>query len=273
MLGFDLPQPKMEKQEIMSYVDNWFRNQNISVHVTEAVLLSGGLVNFVWRVKYTNQDNTTQHSIILKQFPDYVRYMPQMKLSQERTAFEYTALEIADIITNSVINDAEYSWKAPKPLFFDKEANIILMQDLGSDLVSLFDYFLDKTDSVIDDKWIPKTILNMITDLSSFSVSDHSSDPGIREKLDVLAMENPVKQLLIADEMKISYYANLNKFGIQPSSEQFDFDSIYQAYIKNHSIKSGLIFGDLWPNSILLDFANKIVYVTDWEVYSESVLY
>ena len=120
-------------------VEKYIReNENLpfASKVQTISMLSGGLANFVYRLKF--EDNTTA---ILKYYPPYLAVNPSMTVSQKRYFVEKAALQALNSQPwleknqNSRIRTA-------KLINFDDNNYVLIMEDAGENTKTLFNYLL-----------------------------------------------------------------------------------------------------------------------------------
>jgi hypothetical protein len=86
--------------------------------------LSGGAMNLVWRV------DADPRPLIVKQALAYVVSAPQIPVDPRRLSFEATALRLL-AQGGGLASVASAEARAPAPLLFDEEHNVLIMEDLG----------------------------------------------------------------------------------------------------------------------------------------------
>ncbi|OQR95744.1 hypothetical protein THRCLA_07608 [Thraustotheca clavata] len=207
---------------------------NLNDDVMSAVRLSGGFVNHVWRITFISK-----RTIILKQYPVTIKWDPNMKLPQQRSQVEYCALSSMQSLSNN-----STLWSSPKPLFYDAEASVVIMSDVGSDMTTLYD-LLRK------DHGEPP-VLNFIGDaVNEFvaSVQDVAEPKAPQENMTA-----------VLDSTHDGAKASLEKaLGSEIGLKWFERS------LKARAIQKEWIFGDLWPSGVLVHPEQQRIAVVDWE--------
>ncbi|ORX89063.1 hypothetical protein K493DRAFT_306087 [Basidiobolus meristosporus CBS 931.73] len=109
---------------------------------SHAQKLTGGLINYVWRVQLTMAESGASKSVIIKQSLPYLSSNPEIKFSQERTEFEARALsffsgrDVPAALSLPVYLDDSVRQQfsticVPEILHYDQEKYVIVMQDMG----------------------------------------------------------------------------------------------------------------------------------------------
>jgi hypothetical protein len=114
---------------------------------TSAVALAGGTANFVHRVAVASSGgeapSTPTTTVVLKQFPPYVRSNPSVTLGQGRYFAEKEALLLMQTLEEQEEQKeketAAWRVRAPRVLHSDDARHALIVEDAGEGLVSLFD--------------------------------------------------------------------------------------------------------------------------------------
>ncbi|KAI8843887.1 kinase-like domain-containing protein [Chytriomyces cf. hyalinus JEL632] len=223
-----------------------------------AQLLNGGIANYVWKVQFDNSD-----SVVVKFFPPFVRARPVVPFAQGRSALEHTALQLVQ--QHCEQNAGERRWSAPKPLFYDSGMHVLVMEHVSGE--GLYD-LLKQTgavscstsergaaDSDEDVAWIAKTVMQFLIEVASLSptpeqISAFHTSPLIGTMSAMFA-----RVPTLASERYGLAPEVVNKWLARAADNESRVDSRHK-----------LLFGDLWPNSLMVDLKRKHLYVVDWEL-------
>jgi len=145
-------------------------------------------------------------------------------------------------------------------LFYaDDEAHMLIMEDAGENSKTLFQ--LLKNENTESDVLVP-FIAEQIKKFSTF-LSDKS---GIKAKTHLEEFRNSTAWQIIP-----SYYSQVFK----TQAKELGLEDELQAHLNKIDIFTEpnyensdpvFIFGDLWPNSILINVEKKLVWIVDWEM-------
>ncbi|ETV75073.1 hypothetical protein H257_10672 [Aphanomyces astaci] len=227
-----------EATDVLAYANDssYVRARNTTV--ATAIQLSGGMVNYVWRLTLTDAS-----TVILKHFPPSLRVNPAFAFPQERCELEYIALRAA----TSQFPQAK--WSAPIPYSLDAANYVILEQDMPG--VSLFDLLKQEVDqplSTSDFEWIASSLLTFLTDVKSLVVSDMS-----------IYANSPLTPVM--NRMYLRNLTRMIDFDIPHPQDWLD-----RAAACDLVATDSFLFGDFWPSSILVDVSHKRVAIIDWEL-------
>ncbi|TPX74510.1 hypothetical protein CcCBS67573_g04211 [Chytriomyces confervae] len=231
-----------------------------------AHLLNGGTANYVWKVQFDNSD-----CVVVKFFPPFVRARPVVPFAQGRSALEHTALQL--IQQHCKQNAGERLWSAPKPLFYDSGMHVLVMEHVSGE--GLYDLLKQPgavsscsaseqavagaqtvaADSDNDVAWIAKTVMQFLIEIASLSPTP--------EQISAFHT-SPLIGTMNAMFSRIPNLAS-ERYGLAPEVVN---EWLARAADNESSIDSRqkLLFGDLWPNSLMVDLKRKHLYVVDWEL-------
>ncbi|KAF0696331.1 Aste57867_12890 [Aphanomyces stellatus] len=227
--------------DVRAYIQETEWASKPTAAVQDLTLLSGGMVNYVWRVTFADAS-----SVILKHFPPALRLNPNFAFPQERCQLEHIAL--AAVATQFATTVS--AWCAPKPLYFDDAQYVILQQDMpGVPLYDLFKADLDHATPSTDDlAWIAEALLAFLRDVQSLAVPDISRFAN-----------SPLTPLM--NRMYLRNLPRMTEMDVPDASSWCDRAAACDAFAP-----TSFLFGDFWPNSILVDFHTKRIAVIDWEL-------
>ncbi|KAJ3234774.1 hypothetical protein HDU78_005620 [Chytriomyces hyalinus] len=230
-----------------------------------AHLLNGGTANYVWKVQFDNSD-----CVVVKFFPPFVRARPVVPFAQGRSALEHTALQLVQ--QHCKQNARERRWSAPKPLFYDSGMHVLVMEHVSGE--GLYDLLKQPgavsysasepaiasaqtiaADSDNDVAWIAKTVMQFLSEVASLSPTP--------EQISAFHT-SPLIGTMNAMFSRIPNLAS-ERYGLAPEVVN---EWLARAADNESSIDSRqkLLFGDLWPNSLMVDLKRKHLYVVDWEL-------
>ncbi|KAI8801421.1 kinase-like domain-containing protein [Cladochytrium replicatum] len=205
--------------------------------------LSGGLVNHVWKVDFSNGS-----SLVLKHFPPFIRTNPDVKFPQQRGYIEYLALEVVSAKSPPI-----GAWDVPKPIHFDKANHVLLMQYVAG--APMVDYLRKTpTRTVTDVTWIVNAVVEFLTTLHSMPVPD--------SRFETTDVEVFLRTFLDG--------------GFRAEAEKWELpgvDEWRERTAKNIALDpkaKTLCFGDFWPNSVLVNEHEKKIYLIDWEMATQG---
>ena len=197
--------------------------------VISCELQGGGLANYVYRLTYSNR------TTILKYYPPYLSSNTAYSFSQERYFVEKEALQVfSDLSTDKI--------KVPKLLQSIDEEYVLIMEDAGEDIISLTQFFKNDYAGLTWD-CLHSSIVEFLATLHQYDISTLSE-----------LFKNP-----LARETNEMFYSNLRSQQL-PSLEAFSTTQLPKV-----PRKPSIIMGDLWPNSIYLNFETRKVWIIDWE--------
>lgn len=111
----------MNAEQILDHLQNWLPHIHLTGHPKP---LSGGLLNQVWRVP------AEPRPVIVKHAPPHVAADPSIALDPNRIHFEADAL-IALSPDGPLAGVAQPDARAPNPLDLDRDAHVLVMEDIG----------------------------------------------------------------------------------------------------------------------------------------------
>ncbi|KAJ3101638.1 hypothetical protein HDU97_001251, partial [Phlyctochytrium planicorne] len=199
--------------------------------------LGGGLVNFVYRLSF--EDSTTA---VLKHFPPYVANNPKVPFSQERYFAEKECLRLFGG-THGLLS-------VPRLIHSDDAKFTIIMEDAGKELSTLLDHL--RADAIVDEAIFPK----VADSIQAFLHELNQTPP-------TAAFSNPSAWTVLNDHVTDSYRRKAKELNIETDLEPF------LKYVKPFAppAENGHpIFGDLWPNAILIHPQTHQIWLLDWEM-------
>lgn len=223
--------------------------------ITSVVKLSGGLINYVYRLEF--EDKSTA---ILKHYSSLMSSDNNVEISQKRYHAEKAALEL---INKNIFFKENFSFiKVPKLLYFNDDLYFILMEDAGKTSISLFDFL--KSDNKIELDRINKLIhifskelvsfLKFLTEKSKITPRTHKKE---FENESVWNMINNYVCELCLNQAKLYNLQN----ELKPYLEFME-----KRYKPVSDDEGVFVLGDLWPNSILIDTDKELFWIIDWEM-------
>lgn len=234
----------MESLESVESYINEKKDFPIKSKLVETKKLSGGLVNFVYRLVYENKETA-----ILKYFPTFLASNRSIEMSQNRYFVEKAALEL---LGNN--EELKTSIRVPKLLYSDDNAFVLVMEDAGEHTKSLFQILQTKTDA--KEVNLGELITKLAKELHNFS-KFLSEKSGISPTSHKSQFENKS-----AWDIKQTYFIPLYK----NEAKKYELETELQQHIdKAEEIvkppsddKGVLVIGDLWQS---IDFfLNKLMF-------------
>jgi 5-methylthioribose kinase len=195
--------------------------------------LSGGLVNFVYRLTF--DDDST---VIFKYFPNYLAVDKSIEMSQSRYFVEKEALKL---LGGHVLLRQTHV-RIPKLLYFDDENYIIVMQDAGARTKTLFEYlkiqntdFLG-TEETID--FLAKELFNFSKFLNNSGISPATNKIPFENE----TLWNKLRAYLIPLYSSEAKWFNLEQeLGVHIEKA----NRLLQRPAQNEGC---FVYGDLWPS-------------------------
>ena len=239
--------------KVFEFCKDYSINSNIG-EVSNVEIVSGGMVNFVYRLECTAKSNTDRNSsksFILKYYPPYLSSDATVSFCQDRYYVEKEGLQLGNDLCQLNLHI-----HVPLIKFIDDINHVIIMEDLG-EIRSLFNELsltgvsnYNKNDINSLGKYITEFLLA----LSECQVSNNVFD-GIT-KLDLLQ-----HHVYGGYAERIQQYKCLQSFcplvdEIQNAMTNASLSSLF---------KNKLCFGDFWPNALFLGGnidGNTVLYFT-----------
>jgi 5-methylthioribose kinase len=210
--------------------------------------LSGGLMNYVWRVSGNSKIGT--RSLIVKWSPPFIASLPEVALDQKRSQIEAKVLssfepeaDLSDVVENGV--------RPPYLYLFDEHQHFVVMEDIGR-WPDLGTWLRSGAHSEAEAQSIGTSLGSFIGKLHRLS----AQNPKLTHDFD-----NREIQLtrLNFQYKNIAQYA-LNA-GLPDASELGRQAVAYGEKLQQPGV--ALIMGDLWPASIII--ADRGLRIIDWE--------
>jgi 5-methylthioribose kinase len=219
----------------------------------EAVQLSGGLVNYVYRIL-----SSTGSSYILKQYPPFLSSNPQITFSQDRYYVEKAALSLSSHVTTT-------SLLVPSLLFSYDAMHVLIMEDAG-DIKALFNLLKvgSEMPSLLIEHEVPSVLASFLRRLASVEIPTHFQTTFDNRSKDCLLIE----AIFEPYAERVAEYACLLKFAPMVTLEKEAIQARLSLSSESSSTRrSRLCFEDFWPNSICFNKSGHVV-VIDWEFSS-----
>ena len=239
------------KLETIDSIRTLFKiNNPINRCLTNVECLSGGLCNFVYRLYF--DDSTTG---ILKHYPQFIAYDRKIEVSQDRYFVEKISLQL---IGNNDQLIKSTSVRIPKLIYFDDKLKFLIMEDAGDNLKTLFSFLKrEEKNNFFEEntiKWLANEIFkfsNFLNEKSNISLDTHK-----------FPFEN------IASDIFNKYSTYLFNFQLENLNLKKELDPVlnYLPNLLGNHVNDKFRFGDLWPNSILIDSQKKLIWISDWEM-------
>jgi 5-methylthioribose kinase len=222
-------------------------------------LLSGGLVNYVYRLYFKSKtSHETQTTAILKYFPPYVAIDKSVPFSQERFYVESSALVLLTDSPWLKLNPGSIS-RTPKLFHADTENFTIIMEDVDEQAQSLLD-LLKKDCSALSNEFIKNLAKEIKFFIEYLAISLGVTPQNYSE------FENKSTSNVLAGYLKQVWHEQANLAGLESElSEYLDQSEVIFKEPDLSTDKVVLTFGDLWPNSIMIDVEANRVWFIDWE--------
>lgn len=200
--------------------------------------LSGGNLNFVWRVV------GEERPVVVKYAPPYIAKAPDIPISPRRIVIEAAMLRLFDVLPlRSIITDAI---RPPRLLHADENKHAIILEDVGA---------LETLDEL---STIPP---GLGTKLGAFIGKLHRLT--FRNEAMAAAIDNREIQQTRLEVQYARIGALLKDFGVR-DAEQLGKNAkkLGEKYLSRGKC---LIMGDLWPRSVLVGPGEDQIRLIDWE--------
>mmetsp|Transcript_801 Transcript_801/g.1421 ORF Transcript_801/g.1421 Transcript_801/m.1421 type:complete len:309 (-) Transcript_801:91-1017(-) len=219
--------------------------------VSSAIRLSGGLVNYVFRISPVPAF-AGQETLILKHYAPFLARHNEVAFSQARYHVEKEALKLVHGVLNG-----NSRVKVPRVFHEDDQRHVLIMEDAGSDVVSLLDAFKISCKKF---DWDSDAV-SRLADQISFLTKTLS---GIVASELSPIFENAALWKILNEFV----YPSLGPKAIESQvSELEKLVATCTPYLppKPDDPSRCFVMGDLWPSSILIDPHSGNIWVIDWE--------
>lgn len=212
--------------------------------VSDPVPLSGGLLNYVWRVPGRTR------SLVVKYAPPYIATLPEIALDPERIVFEARSLETFSP-GGPLVRLAYEAARPPALIDFDAEQAILIQEDAGN-RPDLGQWLRAETSGPDQGVYLGKLIGQFVGALHRQTYLDES----FRRNFNNIAIQ---ESRLQGQYARIAAY--LKRGGVSDAVEL----GLRALELGQQLLRPGLclIMGDLWPPSLLVTDAG--LRVIDWE--------
>ncbi len=211
--------------------------------------LSGGLLNYVWRV--TGDASSSPRSMIIKWSPPYIASMPDVELDPRRSLIEAKALNVFEP-TEKLAGVGDACARAPLLYLYDDDQHFLAMEDLGA-WPDLGDWLRSDSHSNTDAEAIGTAIGQFVGKLHLVS----ARRPDLGQHFNNSAIQRTRLEF---------QYKNIQRYaqnaGIPDANEIGRRAMAYGEKLQEPGL--ALIMGDLWPPSILVTEAG--LRIIDWEL-------
>ena len=230
----------MESLESVKCYINVKNDFPIKSKLVEIKKLSGGFVNYVYRLVFENKETA-----IIKSFPPFLSSNNSIELSQNRYFAEKAALEF---LGNN--EELKLSIRVPKLLYFDDNAFVLGMEDAGEHTKSLYEILQTNKDiENVNKEELIKKLAKKIHHFSKF----------LTENVDISASSHKSKfENKTAWDLIQTYFIPLFK----SEAEKYELNEELAPHLakakeifKPPSDGEGVfVFGDLWPSNFIFRY-------------------
>lgn len=218
--------------------------------------LSGGLVNFVYRV-YLRSTRCQSTTIIVKYFPPFLSIDKSIPFSQERYFVEKSALELFTK-NKAWLNSTERRARIPGLIHYEDSQHLLIMEDAGEHSCKSLLESLKKDAGVrIDPVKLAHDIKQFVDSVTRAGQVTPDSNPEFKNTAIVDVLKIYLKDVWFSQAKEMELEAELTEY-LEKSNTRF----LPPDYDKGQVV---FTFGDLWPNSILIDQEKQLVWYIDWE--------
>jgi thiamine kinase-like enzyme len=220
----------------------------------DIIALSGGLVNYVYRLVFEN--NT---SYVLKYFPRFLASNRTVEMSQNRYFIEKCAL--TELQNQPWLKESPHSMiRTPKVVHFDDENFTLIMEDAGTSCKTLFTLLTNESNQLYNDELLSQ-IAKEVKIFSSYLSDKSNIRPKTHKEL-----ENKSAWDIIGGYVKSLCFEQAKTYNLEAQVDSYlqKLDRLFKPL--DNSDEAVFVFGDLWPNSILVDVEKKLIWIIDWEM-------
>ncbi|KAF8808046.1 hypothetical protein BYT27DRAFT_7099486 [Phlegmacium glaucopus] len=234
---------------------------------TEAIPLSGGTANYVFRLRLTNAYEG-RDSLVLKHARPYVKSYRTLAFALERQDYEVEALRhVGDWLSpNSIVT-------VPKVHLFDKSSHVIIMDDTGADSIDLKTFMQRGKASLPMSQQIGSAIGEFLGGMHKWGRGNVDLLNAVRGNEQAKAMSSWVYYGRLVSTLK--GLDNLPKLR-DPVLEIGESDMEVVEKVAEETTKAMLdaqdsfVMGDFWPGNIMVSLNQKgdleHLYILDWEL-------
>ncbi|KAJ2049984.1 hypothetical protein GGI08_005603 [Coemansia sp. S2] len=245
------------------------RDTPFGSYTASATKLTGGMINYVWRLT-----NASGDSIIVKYAEDSIASSPDIKFSSERMDFEVRGLSLFSP-EDALLGIGELGKplavtplvRVPKLLYYDRSVPFLVLEDIGVHR-GFEDWFKAEDSKAEDLDFVCAKVGEWLAHLHGFGynnlgkVEEHFINKPARELLSGLMYDMTAKD--IEQHTKFEDKKELAARIMQLKTEM-------------RQAKTGdsrtLLFGDMWPGSVLFDVERKVVNLLDFEFMDVGQVY
>ena len=224
--------------------------------------LSGGLVNYVYRLEF--DDGST---VILKYYPRYLSSDKTVEMSQNRYFVEKISLTLLGEQPWTKHNPKSMI-RTPKVLLSDDANFVLVMEDAGPASKTLLDH-LKNDENLIGEysklSQIAKDIhefCDFVSNKSEIHWETHSNELENRPASQIIG--GYVCRFCVHEAKRLNVEHELEGYLKLINTAFRTFED--QELVKQLGLRKVFAFGDLWPNSILVDSERNFLWVIDWEM-------
>ncbi|KAJ2742244.1 hypothetical protein GGI20_004624 [Coemansia sp. BCRC 34301] len=255
------------------------RDTPFGSYTASATKLTGGMINYVWRLA-----DASGATVIVKYADSSLAALPDVKFSVERMDFEVRGLslfnELSDSLTgnqilrtisslsqNSLVATA--SVRVPKLLHYDSDRHFLVLEDIGSHMG--YEALCISDESPVgeaDIDFVCAKVGEWLARLHAFGF----------DNLDALKphfYNQPARDLISG--LMYDMTARDIKAHTQFDDKQELADHIMQLKTELRKAKElyghTLVFGDMWPGSILFDIDARVINILDFEFADIGLVY
>ncbi|KAI9140071.1 kinase-like domain-containing protein [Paraphysoderma sedebokerense] len=267
-------------EDVITFCTTHFESFFSDTRITSSEYLSGGVANKVLRLhlqtntnETSNQTKSQPKSVIFKYYPPFLAFNSAIPFSQDRYNVEKEALQLAkQFQITSVESNVEVTIKSPTILTFSDTFKVIIMEDAGSDIVSLMSYFSTSPVQHHDmyKKLTPTRLVSYLTKLllSVYKVPVSSLSS---------VFENKAAWNVLNAHVVNNFESNLKRFGCEKELAGWIGKVEPWGPPKEGAKERVFIMGDFWPNSVYLSYRDEkkrsdgvegtvTIWILDWEI-------
>ncbi|KAJ1670699.1 hypothetical protein GGF44_003473 [Coemansia sp. RSA 1694] len=255
------------------------RDTPFGSYTASAAKLTGGLINYVWRLADASGD-----TVIVKYADSSLAVLPEVKFSVERMDFEVRGLSLFNELSSAnqasetlrAINSLSAkslapttSVRVPKLLYYDASQHFLILEDVGVHM-GYEAWYVSKDSGPADIDFVCAKVGEWLAHLHAFGFANLAF-------LESHFVNQPARDLLSG--LMYDSTAQDIKAHTQFDDKQELADRVMQlkTELRQAKVSPGvghtLLFGDMWPGSILFDVEARIINVLDFEFADIGLIY
>ncbi|KAJ1999503.1 hypothetical protein GGI04_004547 [Coemansia thaxteri] len=251
-------------------------------YTASATKLTGGMISYVWRMA-----NSAGKTIVVKYADSTIAAALEVKFSIERMDFEVRGLALFNDLPETLSSDEALrtihglgkeltltsSVRIPKLLYYDRSKPFLILEDIG-DHLNYENWCLstDKPAADVDIDFVCSKIGEWLAHLHAFgyanfdALKEYFVNQPARDLLGELFFEMTAKSI-------VEHTSFDDKQKMVESIQQFRAEKLEARACQKALGPHTLLFGDMWPGSVLFDIDARVVNLLDFEFADIGLIY